>query len=99
MGSMDPLAAVAQEVAAASTAEARLLRLADLRQAVDAAFVSALAEAEEAPGMVHLGGAVDAGLWLAARSELHPAEARGLAALADAVPTMPSTAQRWSRAG
>ena len=75
-----------------SSPAVRLLRLADLRQAVDAAMVATLAEVDAAPGLVHLDGAADAGSWLAARSELHPAEARSLSALADGLPAMPATA-------
>lgn len=91
MRSIASLVVRAQEAAAASTAEIRLLRLADLRQAVDAAMVATLTEVDVAPGLVHLDGAVDGGRWLAARTELHPAEARGLAVLAGALPAMPAT--------
>ena len=43
---------------------------------VDAAMVSALAEIEAAPGAVRLDGGIDGGQWPAARSEMHPGEAR-----------------------
>ena len=72
MRSSDLLLAKAAEVADAHSPETRLLKLADLRQAVDAAMVAALTEIEAAPGPVLLDGAIDGGQWLAARSELHP---------------------------
>jgi hypothetical protein len=72
----------ASAVADASLPEARLLLLAQLRQAVDTAMVAALVEIEDSPRSVLLDGAVDGGQWLASRSELHPAEAGALAGLA-----------------
>ncbi len=79
------------EAAASGTAEVRLLKLAALRQMVDAAIVSALGEIEKAPGAVQLDGGIDGGQWLAARSEMHPGEARSLAGLARDLPDMPAT--------
>jgi len=79
------------EAAASGTAEVRLLKLAALRRMVDAAMVSALSEIEAAPGAVRLDGGIDGGQWLAARSEMHPGEARSLAVLARDLPDMPAT--------
>ena len=64
------------EAASAGSAEVRILKLAALRQMVDAAIVSALGEIEKAPGAVLLDGGIDGGQWPAARSEMHPGEAR-----------------------
>jgi len=93
MRSSDSLVEMAEAVADAVSLspQIRLLGLADLRQAVDAAMVTAVGEIEAAPGPVFLEGAVDGGQWLAARSELHPAEARSLAILARDLPDMPAT--------
>jgi len=88
-----PLVEQAAAVTAAWSTEDRLLKLADLRQAVDAAMVSALVEIDGAPGMVMLDGSVDGGRWLASRSEIHPAEATGLARLASDLPAMPATGE------
>lgn len=93
MCSIERLVEQAADVAASTSPENRLRMLASLRQAVDAAMVVALAEIESAPGPIHLDGAVDAGDWLAARSELHPAEAAGLAGLARVVSEMPATSE------
>ena len=79
------------EAASAGSAEVRLLKLAALRQMVDAAIVSALGEIEKAPGAVMLDGGIDGGQWLAARSEMHPGEARSLAGLARNLPDMPAS--------
>ena len=86
----------AEDAAAASSVEGRLLLLAGLRQAVDAAMVAALGEIAAAPGPVQLDGGIDGGQWLAARSELHPAEARALGGLAGDLPAMPVTAEALS---
>ena len=86
----------AEDAAAASTVEGRLLLLAGLRQAVDAAMVAALGQIAAAPGRVQMDGGIDGGQWLAARSELHPGEARALGGLADALPAMPATDQALS---
>ncbi|HEV8115779.1 MAG TPA: DUF222 domain-containing protein, partial [Acidimicrobiales bacterium] len=93
MRSSPELTELAVEVAEAATPAGRLLRLTALRQAVDAAMVAALAELEAAPGPVLLDGAVDAGHWLAGRSELHPGEAKALAGLARDLPAMPATGE------
>ncbi len=97
MGSTDLLIRTAQEIADIGRPEDRLLKLADLRQAVDAAIVAALGEIEAAPGMILLEGAIDGGHWLAARSELHPAEAKALAGLATDLPDMPATSNALDR--
>jgi len=91
MRSINSLVEMAKAVADTLSPQTRLLRLADLRQAVDAAMVAALGEIDTAPGPVLLEGAIDGGQWLAARSELHPAEARSLAILAHHLPDMPAT--------
>ena len=93
MRSTPALTDLAAEVAEATTPAGRLLRLTALRQAVDAAIVAALGELEAAPGPVLLDGAVDAGHWLAGRSEFHPAEAEALAGLARDLPAMPATSE------
>ena len=93
MCSGDPLVEQAAAVTAAWSTEDRLVKLADLRQAVDAAMVAALVEIDGAPGMVMLDGSVDGGRWLASRSEIHPAEATGLARLASDLPAMPATGE------
>ncbi|HEV8115809.1 MAG TPA: DUF222 domain-containing protein, partial [Acidimicrobiales bacterium] len=87
------LTSLAAEADEAMTPAGRLLRLTALRQAVDAAMVAALGELEAAPGPVLLDGAVDAGHWLAGRSELHPAEAKALAGLSRDLPAMPATSE------
>ena len=92
MRSMQALRARAAAVGGAGSPQTRLLRLAELRQAVDAAMVATLAELEENPGPVHLDGAVDGGRWLSSRTEIHPAEAATLAGVARALPAMPVTA-------
>ncbi len=87
------LTSLAAEADEAMTPAGRLLRLTALRQAVDSAMVAALGELEAAPGPVLLDGAVDAGHWLAGRSELHPAEAKALAGLSRDLPAMPATSE------
>ena len=47
------------------------------------------------PLTVRLAGAVDGGSWLASRSDLHPAEAQGLAGLAQDLPAMPATGEAF----
>jgi hypothetical protein len=97
MRSCDALVEAAADVAASSTPEGRLLRLAALRHAVDAAMVSALADIETSPGAVRLDGGTDGAQWLAARSDLHPAEAKTLAGLAHALPDMPATSLAYDQ--
>jgi len=91
MRSSDSLLERAEAVAGAYSPETRLLKLAELRQAVDAAIVATLGEIEADPDPVHLDGSIDSGQWLATHSELHPAEAKSLANLALHLPAMPAT--------
>jgi hypothetical protein len=91
MRSQDLLVQAAQAAEETTRPEIRLLKLADLRQAVDAAIVAALGEVDNAPGSILAAGAVDGAQWLASRSEIHPAEANALAGLARALPDMPAT--------
>lgn len=91
MGSVEVLVAKAAEVVDALSPQTRLLKLAALRQAVDAAMVAALGELEEDPGPVYLDGGVDGAQWLSSRTEVHPAEAAALAGLGRNLAAMPAT--------
>lgn len=95
------LAQRVEEIEDAVSPQTRLLRLADLRQAVDAAIVAAIGEVEMNPEPVYLDGGIDTGQWLGSRSEMNPVEAAALCGLARALPLMPATedALRCGRIG